>query len=571
MNFLGLSIVAKTQKRDDNPILNEAYWTQSVNYSSSGAAVTPETATSVPSVYAAVNRISSTIASLPLILYRRKPDGGKERATDLQLYEALNLFPNYINTRSEFFTQVGWHLLLRGNFYAHLQFTRGRYIMNPLNPDYVSVKQIKGSLAYTYWEPGKQKIEYVQGEILHIRGHSEDGILGKSPIQIARETIGLAQQEQRYSSSMLENGTKLSGVLEHPETLDDAASKRLTESFRKAYSGAANSGKVAVLEEGMKFHTISMTNADAQFVESKKLTITDIARIFQIPPHMIGDLERSTNNNIEQQSLEYVIYTILPWAVRIEQAIHRDVISFGDRNELFVKFAMDGLLRGDFQSRMNGYNIGLQSGVLRFNDARNLEDLDPYEWGDASMVPMNMAIIRDSTDIDRFMARPDKNQQPAPTPVSKKSFVDVVEETVRAGAVTIQDQFERIVRREKTALCKPDKSSEQRQKRVRDFLSNHKDFVTQELVAPVTALERQLSVVARLFEKKTSALDDKFLTEWVQRYVTLRAEAFYEVEYTEPERAFATEVVDPASEATCLAEDVAKIVTEGAYEPWIPF
>lgn len=228
-------------------------------------------------------------------------------------------------------------------------------------------------------------------EVLHIPGLGFDGLVGYSPIAMAKNAIGLAIATEEYGAKFFANGAAPSGVLEHPGTIKDPS--RVREAWQSQFGGSSNSGKVAVLEEGMKYTPISISPEQAQFLETRKFQINEIARIFRVPPHMVGDLEKSSFSNIEQQSLEFVKYTLDPWVVRWEQSIMRGLLSPDEKKQYFAKFNVDGLLRGDYQSRMNGYAVGRQNGWMSANDIRELENMDRIpaeEGGDMYLINGNM-------------------------------------------------------------------------------------------------------------------------------------------------------------------------------------
>ena len=234
-------------------------------------------------------------------------------------------------------------------------------------------------------------------DVLHIPGLGFDGLVGYSPIAMAKNAIGMAIACEEFGAKFFANGAAPSGVLEHPGTIKDPA--RVRDAWQSQFGGSSNSGKVAVLEEGMKYTPISISPEQAQFLETRKFQINEIARIFRVPPHMVGDLEKSSFSNIEQQSLEFVKYTLDPWIIRWEQSMARVLLSLDEKKDLFIKFNLEGLLRGDYQSRMNGYSIARQNGWMSANDIRELENLDriPAEQGgdlyliNGSMLPLGSA------------------------------------------------------------------------------------------------------------------------------------------------------------------------------------
>ena len=265
----------------------------------------------------------------------------------------------------------------------------------PLLPDRMTVdRDSKGKLTYTY-TTSDGKIAYLAPEdVLHIPGLGFDGVMGYSPIALEKAAIGLGIAAEEYGSKFFANGARPSGILTHPNTVKDPAALRA--SWNAAYGGSGNASRVAVLEEGMTFTPLSLPNNEAQFLETRKFQVTEICRIFRVPPHMIGDLERATFSNIESQNISFAVHTIRPWLVRIEQAVNRALIPENEKGRFYAQFNIDGLMRGDYKSRMEGYAIARQNGWMSTNDIRALENLNPIseeEGGDAYLVNGNMIPI----------------------------------------------------------------------------------------------------------------------------------------------------------------------------------
>ena len=375
--------------------------------STSGKSVTERSSMQMTAVYACVRILSEAIAGLPLHLYRYKEDGGKEQAVDNNLYRLLHDEPNPEMTSFVFRETLMTHLLLWGNAYAQIiRNGKGEVIaLYPLMPNKMSVdRDEKGQLYYTYSRANEEAATMTgntvilkPSDVLHIPGLGFDWLVGYSPIAMAKNAIGMAIACEEFGAKFFANGAAPSGVLEHPGTIKDPAKVR--DSWNSTFGGSANSGKVAVLEEGMKYTPISISPEQAQFLETRKFQINEIARIFRVPPHMVGDLEKSSFSNIEQQSLEFVKYTLEPWVVRWEQALSRALLSITEKPTYFFKFNLEGLLRGDYQSRMNGYAIARQNGWMSANDIRELENQDriPAEEGgdlyliNGNMLPLNKA------------------------------------------------------------------------------------------------------------------------------------------------------------------------------------
>ena len=388
----------------------------------SGKRVNERSAMQMTAVYSCVRILSEAVASLPLHFYMYDENGSKKKAIEHPLYFLLHDEPNPEMTSFVFRETLMTHLLLWGNAYAQIiRNGKGEIIaLYPLMPDRMTVnRDEKGRLYYEYLTHTDDVpinkdtvVRLNSSDVLHIPGLGFDGLVGYSPIAMAKNAIGLSIAAEEYGSKFYANGAAPSGVLEHPGTLKDPTKVR--ESWTQTFGGSHNSHKVAVLEEGMKYTPISISPNEAQFLETRKFQINEIARIFRVPPHMVGDLEKSSFSNIEQQSLEFVKYTLDPWVSRWEQAMVRSLLSKDDKKKYFIKFNVDGLLRGDYQSRMNGYSIGIQNGFMSPNDVRELENLDlipDEEGGNTYMVNGNMMPITEVGAAYRPKGEEEKNEE----------------------------------------------------------------------------------------------------------------------------------------------------------------
>lgn len=394
-----LSSIFKSRDKPENRTAGSGY-TFFMGGSTAGKAVTERSAMQMTAVYSCVRILSEAIAGLPLHLYRYGADGSKQKALDHPLYTLLHDEPNPEMSSFVFRETLMTHLLLWGNAYAQiLRNGKGDVIaLYPLMPNKMTVdRDDEGHLYYSYQRSNDEALKpnsrviLSPHEVLHIPGLGFDGLVGYSPIAMAKNAIGLAIATEEYGAKFFANGAAPSGVLEHPGTIKDPS--RVREAWQSQFGGSSNSGKVAVLEEGMKYTPISISPEQAQFLETRKFQINEIARIFRVPPHMVGDLEKSSFSNIEQQSLEFVKYTLDPWVVRWEQSIMRGLLSPDEKKQYFAKFNVDGLLRGDYQSRMNGYAVGRQNGWMSANDIRELENMDRIpaeEGGDLYLINGNM-------------------------------------------------------------------------------------------------------------------------------------------------------------------------------------
>lgn len=358
--------------------------------SNAGKRVTDKTALQHIVVYACVRVLSEAVAQLPLHVYRYT-DNGKERVPQHPLYFLLHDQPNPEMTSFVFRETLMSHLLIYGNAYAQIiRNGRGEVVgLYPLSPDKIRVdRDDKNRLIYIYsrYDEANPNVKE-QGEIIlksenvfHIPGLGFDGLVGYSPIAMAKNALGISLACEEYGASFFANGASPSGILEHPGVIKDP--EKIRNAWQYAY-GSGNSHKVAVLEEGMKYQPIAIPNNEAQFLETRKFQIEEIARLYRVPLHMIGDLEHATFSNVEHLSLDFVKYSLDPWLVRWEQNMQKDLLSDSEKGQYFIRFNVEGLLRGDYASRMQGYATARQNGWLSANDIRELEDMNriPDEEG----------------------------------------------------------------------------------------------------------------------------------------------------------------------------------------------
>ncbi|MBF0714953.1 phage portal protein [Gemella palaticanis] len=392
-----MMILSRLFKSRDKPINklsgnNHSFF---IGQTSSGKRVNEKTAMQMTAVYSCVRILSETLASLPLHIYEIT-DLGSKKATNHYLYNLLHNEPNNEMTSFIFRETLMTHLLLWGNAYAQIiRNGKGDVLgLYPLMPDKMKVDRDENNTIFYEYTTNDGKVKLTTQDVLHIPGLGFDGLVGYSPIAMAKNAIGMAIAAEEYGAKFFSNGATPSGILEHPGTVKNA--EILRESWTRGFSGN-NSHKVAILEEGMKYTPISISPNEAQFLETRKFQINEIARIFRVPPHMVGDLEKSSFSNIEQQSLEFVKYTLDPWVIRFEQAFNRRLLKDKEKSKFYIKFNLEGLLRGDYQSRMNGYAIGRQNGWMSANDIRKLENLDKIpkeEGGDLYLINGNMLPLK---------------------------------------------------------------------------------------------------------------------------------------------------------------------------------
>jgi len=344
-------------------------------------------------VYACVRVLSETVAQLPFILYRRTATG-RERFDDHVLYGIVHDQPNPETTAYMFWETLMASLVLRGNAYAYVERDRmkrvGALWQFP-DPSRMMVERdkITDALVYTYRLPTGQPEKYTPKEILHLRGLSGDGVKGYSVLEMARNAIGLSAAAEDFGSRMFAGDATPSGILKHPRTLGPVGAENLKKTWTDAHRGKR---EVAVLEEGMDYQQIGIAPNDAQFLETRIFQIGDIARIFRVPPHLIGELSKATYSNIREQSAEFVKYGLQPWLIRIAQQCNMALLNERERREFYFEHLTDALMRGAQKERYDGYAVGRQWGWLSANDIRRTENMEPLpdDQGNIYMVPVNM-------------------------------------------------------------------------------------------------------------------------------------------------------------------------------------
>ena len=367
--------------------------------SRSGVSVTENTALTVASIYCAVRLLAETIAQLPIQAYRRKKSGNKEWLSDYPAQITLAREPNPWQTSLEWREMMMGHVLLRGNAYSRIiSGIRGATTtLVPLNPGCMKVEMLtNGRLRYTYHVPGGGTEVYAQDEIFHLRGLSTDGVMGISPVSMMKEPFGLAKAAETYGASFFGNSARPDGFLTTDAPLKEEAAKQNRKMWEDTHRGPANAHRTAVLTNGLKWSAVGLNNQDSQFLETREFSVVEIARAFRVPPHMIYDLKRATFSNIEHQQLEFATYSILPWLRRWEERINRDLIADPD---VYIKFSMEGLLRGDMAARAEFYSKMIQTGVYTVDTVLELEDMNPVggkegsaRWMQQQMVPLEILV-----------------------------------------------------------------------------------------------------------------------------------------------------------------------------------
>jgi len=373
----------------------------SVEDSDTGMIVTEETAMQLSAVWAAVQLLSNSVAMLPLIVYQRIEGEGtseKKRDPNHPIYQILHTKPNKTQTAFQFKKMMQAHLLLKGNAYAEIIPAGGKAVSEliVLQPDRVRPFWAPdGKKAYEYYpENGASRI-ILQDEMFHLPGLTLDGLKGLNPIEYHRRTLGIPMAAEKFAGRFFVNDGHPGVVLEHPQTLSPTARQNLREEWDEMHRGVTRSHRPAILQEGMKLaEGFTINLEDAQFLQTIKAGVTNIARIFNVPPHMIADLEKATYSNIEMQSLEFVIYNLGPWLVLWEQSASKDLFTEPDQKTHMAEFLVDALLRGNIKDRYAAYAVGRQWGWLSANDILAKENMNPFEGGDIKLVPLNMIPVQ---------------------------------------------------------------------------------------------------------------------------------------------------------------------------------
>lgn len=379
-----------------------SFWFQPVGFGSGGMHVDANSAMRLSAVYACVRVLAESMAVLSIRLYRPKAGGGRALVTDHWLNRLLAKQPNRFQTPFEWREMLQGHLVLRGNAFCQIiEDGRGGIAeLMPLHPDRVQIELLdNGSYRYRYTDRNGQINIFARQEVWHLRGLSSDGIVGLNPIELQRAAIAGGLAAQDYGNRFWVNDAKpTGGWIELPGKFADKAARDIFRESWQSMQGGANRGKTAVLEGGMKYHEVGVSNKDSQFLESRQFTVSDICRIFRVPPHLAGDLSRATFSNIEHQGLEFVTYSMTSWAERWESSIEMNLL--GPDSGLEIEFGFESLLRGDSAGRATYYQDGIQSGWLTRNEARQREGLDPLPGLSEPLRPLNM--IEDSKAPDEI-------------------------------------------------------------------------------------------------------------------------------------------------------------------------
>ena len=492
--------------------------------SSAGTIVNEDTALQVGAVFACVSRLSETVGSLPIILYKREGDG-KSRAAEKNLYRVLHDLPNPEMTAMTFKETMMTHCLLYGRSFAEIvRDNRGQIIeLWPIMPYRVRIDTTKGRTEYVITLHDNKEKRLSRDQMFYMPWLTNNGVEAYRPIQLAREIIGLAMATEQFSAKYFKNGTNTGGVVEHPGKLSDPAFTRLQKSMQEKYEGLGNAHRMLLLEEGMKFQKIIIPPNDSQMLESRKHQVEEVARFYNVPPHIIQDLSRATFSNIEEQGTYYAVHTIRPWAVRWEQAIYRCLLTEAEKKIYFAELLFDALMRGNIQSRYQAYSVARQWGFMSVNEIRQKENMNPIgEQGDVYLQPMNMIDAENAEELEELNTKPEE----------EKSFVKDLEtrkaEASNRFAVTqsyksvFEDAAARVVRREKEKVLAEAKKHLTTRDRFnfydwldRFYEQEFPDYFKRQMKAPIKSLA---VAIKELAEKEVDA-ENIDINEIIEEYL----------------------------------------------------
>lgn len=436
--------------------------------SASGVAVDERLALTYAAVYAAVRVIAESVAQLPIGVYGHIANGKAPRF-DHPAYRLLNVAPNDDMAAFTFRETLTSHVCTWGNGYAEIERTGGGnpVALHPLRPDRVKPKRIGRRLVYDVTrENGGQPDTLDSADVLHVAGLGFDGVQGYSPIRMHRNAIGHGMAAETYSARFFGNGARPGGIIKVPGPLNEVAAKKLRQSYEAMHAGPDAAHRVAIFDDGADFQELGINPEDSQLLATRKFSVTEIARIFRVPPHMIGDLERATFANIEQQSLDFLIFSLMPWLVRWEQEVRRKLFMPSEEN-LFAQHQTSALLRADTKSRYEAYAIARQWGWMSANDVREAENENPLpdSQGDIYLVPMNMA--------------------------SAKAIPDAAEKVAQANRGVLLDAARRMLRKEIAAARKAAAQPATFRAWVDSFYAKHEDVFAQAIAPAMEAIRAQ--------------------------------------------------------------------------------
>jgi HK97 family phage portal protein len=499
--------------------------------SKAGVMVDDETAMRCATVYACVRVLAESIASLPIHLYKRLEGGGKERAAKMPLYRLMHAQPHPQMSAYQWVETAVTHLALTGNHFSEMVFdNRGQVAqLNTWNPSRVEVEVLpNGSLRYTYQKRGAngQTVPLVRTEnqVLHIPGLAWDGVCGLSPISYARETIGLAVAAEEFGARFFGSGTNMGHIMSLPEGVrwDDEHLERFRDELKNKYEGLGKTHKVLVLPNGMQFDKVGIPPDDAQFLETRKFQKAEIASIFRVPLHLIQEHEKNTTwgSGIEHMNLGFVIYTLRPWLVRIEQILNRKLLTEVEQEKYYFEFLVDALLRGDQSARAEYFTAALQNGWLNRNEVREIENRNPVEGGDEFMTPLNMNLGNEPPNE----TLPGEENQRCACGVEHRTYDGSRQDIQRSFWRVIVDAMARVIRRERNDIMAAAKKTLRSRsvgdlsKWIGEFYTEHEEFTREQIEPAFRALAEAIGAEAMREISQEWQWSDE-LEEWLRDYI----------------------------------------------------
>ena len=498
--------------------------------SAAGINVTEDSALTYGAFWACVKAIAEDTAQLPLITYRRMADGGKERATDHPVYGLLKDSPNPEMTSFEFRSTLALHAATWGNGFAEIAWgkTGSPEALWPLLPAKMeNLERRNGQLFYSYRLPDHSLKVLAGQQVLHVRGLSGNGLWGYSPVRQAMNAIGLGLATEEFGAKFFGNGARPGGILKHPGKLSKEAQGRLVDGWAGAHEGLSNSHRIRILEEGMDFEAVGIPPEEAQFLQTRVFQLTEIARYFRMPNHMVGDLTHATFSNIEHQAINYVQHTLMPWLTNFEQAYQRDLLTPRDRLSFDIEHLVDGLLRGDTRSRSEALSIQRQNGVITVNEWRAIENMNPVEGGDTRLEPLNMAVA--GTAQPRALPGPTEARA---LPMERRASVEEIAASRRglAGSQVplLVDIAQRVVKRETADVGRAVAKYLRRANDVAGFLAwlktfyeEHREFIGRNFSPAFESVSMMvLQAVAGELRREVTDEERAAIQEFVSEYVT---------------------------------------------------
>lgn len=415
-------------------ITTDNVWTDGgVSYT--GRTIDDDAALRVSTVYICIRVLAETLGSLPLILYRRI-ESGKERATDHPLYSILHRKPNNYQTPFLWKEMMMGHIQLRGRACAQVVKDRGKRVSQiiPLDPDRIKLywgpdNKIFGE--YTEDDLAKKKRIITPEQLLYIPGLSGDPLSPFVPLDLMATSVDAALSMNENSAQFFAKSTRPSGILKYPTRINEEKARALRQEFDRANAGTENAFSTILLEEGLDWEQIGMSNEQSQFIQSREFSVSDICRFFRVPPHLAGDLRRATYSNIEHQSLEFIKYTMAPWLKRFEEIMNLALLNEADQEDYFIEFLVDGLLRGDVKTRHEAYAIGVQNGWLSRNEVREMENRNRVDGLDEMLLPLNMSSDGGEQDEEDEKDDTDAEDDAAQTELETDALRPVLEDAIR--------------------------------------------------------------------------------------------------------------------------------------------